>query len=150
MNRNNEKFVSFASSIKKGKVGEEIFKRDFLDFLGFDYEDVSNTQSFQIKGTDFIFPLGMVDVKGSYKTKKGTIILEEYTNVALLKYGWFDTSEAIMFIFVDPQTRHMVFIQTTIHSIYGITKIDYRFHLGIMMCRIAVGGRGRVHIGQSI
>lgn len=124
----NEKHVDFSTSIKKGKIGEEIFKQDFLDFLGFDYEDVSGTQSFQIKGTDFVFPLGQVDVKNSYNTNKGTIILEEYTNVAIKKLGWFDTSESVMFIFVDQHTRHMVFIPNTpkLHEWYNANRTVFQ------------------------
>lgn len=124
----NNRIVDFKTSIKKGKIGEEIFKQDFLDFLGFDYEDVSETQSFQIKGTDFVFPLGSVDVKNSYNTNKGTIIIEEYTNVATKKPGWFDTSESVMFIFVDQHTRHMCFVPNTpeLHNWYNANKEQFK------------------------
>jgi len=119
--------TEFSTDIKKGKVGEQIFKEDFLDFLKLKYEDVSGCQSFQIQGVDFCFPLGRVDIKNSYKSHDNTIIIEEYSDQTLKKKGWFDKSTAHLFIFVDPKTRHMVFVPNTkeLHTWYNENKLRW-------------------------
>ena len=43
----------FQASIKYGKAGEQIFKEEFLDFMGIEYVDVTNSQKFQVIDTDF-------------------------------------------------------------------------------------------------
>jgi len=42
------KFTSFEKDLARGKVGEQIFIEDFLDFLNIQYEDVTSSQGFQV------------------------------------------------------------------------------------------------------
>ena len=122
---------TFDETIKKGKVGEAVFIKDFLEFLNVKYEDVSGCQAFQVQGTDFIFPLGRVDIKNSYKSYYNTIVIEEYTNHAIKKPGWFDTSKAHLFVFVDAASRHMVFVPNTkiLHDWYDLNKSRFGLKL---------------------
>jgi len=120
--------ISLEESLKKGSAGERVFITDFLEFLNVKYENVTGQQAFQIMGTDFIFPLGKVDIKNSYKSYEHTIILEEYTNHSIKKPGWFDTSQAHLFVFVDVSTRHMVFVPNSfeLHNWYGGHKDQFK------------------------
>lgn len=62
--------TDFLEDIKRGKIGEVIFKEDFLDFLNIHYEDVSGCQRFQIIDTDFIAKIGSYEIKLNYTDNK--------------------------------------------------------------------------------
>ncbi len=108
--------TSFISDIKKGKIGEVIFKQDFIEFLHINYEDVTGCQQFQIIDTDFITKIGLYEIKCNYKDNK-IIIIEEYTNIneslGKISYGWFYKSRADLMVFISKATRSMILIPFT-------------------------------------
>ena len=115
--------------IKKGKVGEDIFEADFLDFLGIKYINVTNCQKFQVKDVDMDTTIGTYEIKANYKDNK-QIIIEEYTNMnpSLGKesLGWFYKSKADLLVFVSKKTRIMVIVPFTdeFKKHYEIIKED--------------------------
>ncbi|MBC8458746.1 MAG: hypothetical protein H8D67_12205 [Deltaproteobacteria bacterium] len=118
--------TKFEDDLRRGKVGERIFVEDFLKFLGFKYEDVSDRQSFRIEGADFLLPTGLVDVKANYKDDK-KIIIEDWANILTEKKGWFYTSSAKLFIFISTKTRTMIILPNTgeLHHWYESSKDNY-------------------------
>lgn len=122
--------VNFENDIKKGKIGEIIFKEDFLDFLNIKYEDVSMCQSFQLLDTDFLSKIGMYEIKTNYQDNK-KIIIEEFTNInedlAPISKGWFYKSKANLIVFISKKTRVMVFIPFTdsFKKHYDTIKTDF-------------------------
>lgn len=105
--------TDFHSDINRGKVGETIFKRDFLEFLDIDFIDVTGCQQFQIIDTDFRAKIGNYEIKTNYKDDR-QIIIEEYTNIneayGKLSYGWLYKTKADLVVFLSKRTRVMVMI----------------------------------------
>lgn len=116
----NSSYVSFEMSISKGKLGELIFKEDFLEFLGIKYKDVTGCQQFQIIDTDYIANIGgTYEIKASYKDDKA-LIIEDYTNYQpelgrqeRRSIGWIEKSTANLIIFISSSSRVMVFLPMT-------------------------------------
>lgn len=106
----------FQSDIKSGKIGELIFKDDFLDFLNIKYQDVTGCQQYQVTDSDFLSKVGLFEIKSNYKDDK-KIIIEEYTNVnekyGKIRQGWWYNSKADLIIFVSKTTRTMIFLPFT-------------------------------------
>ena len=111
MNRTN-----FKDDIQKGKIGENIFKEDFIEFLNINYIDVTGCQQFQIIDADFLSKIGLYEIKCNYKDNK-QIIIEEYTNInknlGNISYGWFYKSKADLIVFISKITRAMIMIPFT-------------------------------------
>lgn len=107
---------SFIKDISKGKIGELIFKEDFLDFLNITYKDVSNCQSFQVLDTDYSCSFGTYEIKTNYMDNK-KIIIEEFTNInenlGVISTGWFYKSKAKILVFISKKTRVMVLVPFT-------------------------------------
>jgi len=105
--------TNFQKDIKYGKVGEQIFINDFLEFLNINYEDVTDVQGFRVIDNDFVAKIGMYEIKTSYKDNK-IIIIEEYTNInkdfGKESLGWFYKSKADMMVFISKLTRTMILI----------------------------------------
>jgi hypothetical protein len=106
----------FENDIKRGKVGEQIFTEDFLQFLHIEYEDVTNSQGFQVIDSDYLAKIGLYEIKANYKDNK-QVIIEEYTNhneqLAPISYGWFYKSKADILVFISKATRAMILIPFT-------------------------------------
>jgi len=104
---------SFYSDIKKGKVGEDIFRQDFLDFLNIKYKDVTGNQQFQVIDTDFLTSIGLYEIKTNYKDND-ILYFEEYTNVneryGNITLGWTYKTKADLIVFISKKTRTMVFL----------------------------------------
>jgi hypothetical protein len=105
--------TEFVDDIKKGKIGEDIFIKDFLEFLDIKYVDVTGCQRFQIIDTDYLTKIGTYEVKTNYKDDEN-LIFEEYTNIekslGKISLGWLYKSQADLFVFVSKNTRTMVFL----------------------------------------
>lgn len=105
--------LSFLNDINKGKVGENIFKEDFLAFLDIDYEDVTNCQQFQVIDSDFKAKIGLYEIKANYNDD-GQIIIEDYTNInenlCKLSLGWWHKTKADLIVFVSKKTRNMILL----------------------------------------
>jgi hypothetical protein len=120
----------FYDDIKKGNIGEEIFKKDFLQFLDIKYEDVTGRQAFQAIDSDYLSKIGLYEIKTNYKDND-IIIIEDYTNanekLAPLSYGWFYKSKADMLVFISKSTRAMIMIPFTdnFKRHYELIKNDY-------------------------
>ena len=108
--------TKFFDDISKGKIGEQIFVDDFLNFLGIKYTDVTGNQGFQIIDADILAKIGLYEIKTTYKDDK-QIIIEEFTNInpALgpISYGWFYKSKADTLVFISKNTRSMILIPFT-------------------------------------
>lgn len=108
--------LSFSKDISRGKVGEEIFKEDFLSFLGIEYVDVTGCQKFQVIDSDYLTKIGTYEIKTNYKDNK-EVIIEEYTNIneeyCKKSYGWFYKTKADLLVFISKKTRVMVMIPFT-------------------------------------
>jgi hypothetical protein len=108
--------TNFIADIERGKIGETIFKEDFLEFLNIKYEDVTGCQQFQVIDSDFLSKVGLFEIKANYKDDK-KIIVEEYTNVnanlGKISCGWWYKSKADLIIFVSKATRTMIFMPFT-------------------------------------
>lgn len=104
---------NFYSDIKKGKVGEDIFRQDFLDFLNIKYKDVTGNQQFQVIDTDFLTSIGLYEIKTNYKDDH-ILYFEEYTNVderyGNITLGWTYKTQADLIVFISKKTRTMVFL----------------------------------------
>jgi len=102
--------------LEKGKVGEDIFERDFLNFLGIKYINVANCQKFQVQDIDMNTDIGTYEIKANYKDDK-QIIIEEFTNInenlCAISKGWLYKSKADLLVFVSKETRVMVIIPFT-------------------------------------
>ena len=108
--------ISFQESITKGKVGENIFETEFLDFMGIEYTNVANCQRYQVKDIDMDTSIGTYEIKTNYRDNR-QIIIEEYTNVnpklGKISLGWFYKTEADLVVCVSKKTKVMVFIPFT-------------------------------------
>ena len=71
---------SFIEDIKYGKLGEEIYRKNFLEFLNIKYIDVTGCQQFQIIDSDYLATIGLHEVKLNYKDNQ-ELIIEDYTNI---------------------------------------------------------------------
>jgi hypothetical protein len=100
--------TNFISDINKGKIGENIFKEDFLQFLKINYEDVSGCQRFQVIDADFLTKIGLYEIKTNYKDDE-ILIFEDYTNYNT-SLGWVYKTKADLIIFISVKTRTMVFL----------------------------------------
>jgi len=122
----------FQDDIKKGHIGEEIFKRDFLQFLNIKYEDVTGRQAFQAIDSDYLSKIGLYEIKTNYKDNK-IIIIEEYTNIntdlAPVSYGWFYKTKADMLVFISKETRAMIMIPFTENFKNHYSKIKDKYEL---------------------
>lgn len=105
--------LDFKKDIAKGKIGEDIFIDDFLNFLSIKYKDVTGCQQFQAIDSDFLTSIGTYEIKLNYKDNR-KIIIEEYTNIneslCKISYGWFYKSKADLLVFISKQSRTMVLI----------------------------------------
>jgi hypothetical protein len=105
--------TEFEKDIIFGKIGEDIFTKDFLELLDIKYIDVTKSQGFQIIDNDFVSKIGLYEVKTNYKDNK-EIIIEEYTNInenlGKINYGWFYKSKADIIVFVSKKTRSMILL----------------------------------------
>lgn len=108
--------TNFSKDIQIGKIGEQIFVEDFLQFLGIGYEDVTGRQGFQLIDSDYLAKIGLCEIKSNYKDNK-LVIIEEYTNInkslGNITDGWFYKSKADTLIFISPMTRAMILIPFT-------------------------------------
>ncbi len=126
--------TSFENDVQRGKVGEQIFTEDFLQFLNIKYQDVTGNQGFQLIDSDYLAKIGLYEVKASYKDNE-IIIIEEYTNynkqLGQISYGWFYKSKADMLVFISKTTRAMILIPFTdkFKKHYGTIKDAYDLKL---------------------
>jgi hypothetical protein len=108
--------TDFYEDIQKGKIGENIFKEDFLDFLQVKYQDVTNRQAFQIIDSDFLTKIGLYEIKTNYKDNE-ILIFEDYTNynkeLGKISLGWIYKTKADLVIFISKTTRKMIFLPMT-------------------------------------
>jgi hypothetical protein len=108
--------ISFQESINYGKQGEMIFKEEFLDFLGIEYQDVTGSQKFQVIDTDFKSRIGTYEVKLNYKDDKH-LIIEDYTNInenlGRVSKGWFYKTQSDLVVFISKKTRVIVILPFT-------------------------------------
>lgn len=108
--------TNFKDDIKKGIVGESMFKTDFLEFLNINFEDVTESKEYQAIDSDIKSAMGLYEIKTNYKDDD-SIIIEEYTNIDLecgpKIYGWFYKSKADMIVFISKRTRTMILIPFT-------------------------------------
>lgn len=105
--------TDFLKDIEKGKIGEVIFKEDFLDFLNINYEDVTGSQKYQIIDSDFLTKVGLCEIKTNYKDDEH-IIFEDYTNrneeLGPISLGWIYKTRADLLVFISKKTRTMIFL----------------------------------------
>lgn len=103
----------FLKDIEYGKIGEQIFKEDFLDFLDIKYKDVTGCQQFQVIDTDYLTSVGKYEIKTNYRDN-GILYIEEYTNVepeyGNISLGWIYKTSADLIVFVSKKTRSMIFL----------------------------------------
>ena len=122
--------LNFAEDIRRGKIGEDIFKEDFLDFLNINYLDVTSKQQFQAIDTDFNTKIGLYEIKTNYKDDNH-IIIEEYTNCNLkygsLTWGWWYKTKADLIVFISKATRDMILLplDDNLRDYYDFIKEDY-------------------------
>lgn len=125
--------TSFLNDIKRGKVGEQIFAEDFLNFLRIEYQDVTDVQGFRVIDSDFVAKIGLYEIKSNYKDDK-QIIIEEYTNIntelSPISFGWFYKSKADMMVFISKTTRAMILIPFTdeFKQHYEEIKTNYKMN----------------------
>jgi len=136
--------TDFKQDIKRGKLGELIFKDDFLEFLGIQYEDVTGRQQFQAIDQDFIGSIGTYEIKTNYKDDD-RIIIEEFTNVDKTygpeSAGWFYKSKADVLVCISKKTRMMILIPFTpaFKEYYETIKDNYELYKN----RVSIGSNGR-------
>lgn len=134
---------SFNELIDYGKIGEEIFKNEFLDFLQIKYTDVTNCQQFQIIDSDFITKIGLYEIKLNYKDDK-VLIFEDYTNINeslnKLSLGWFYKTKADLIVFISKSTHTMVFLPFTENFKNHYEKIKEKYEL--IKNKISYGDNG--------
>lgn len=103
-------YTTWNNSLNKGKIKEQIFKEDFLNYFEIGFIDVSLEKDYQRAGVDIISQcLSGIDVK-SYNDNK-YISLEEMSIVERNVKGWIYTSKAKFFVFVSIQTRTMLILK---------------------------------------
>lgn len=119
--------TNFLDDIKKGKVGEEIFKEDFLRFLKINFEDVTGCQQFRLIDSDFIAKIGLYEVKCNYKDND-CLVIEEYTDYPN-SLGWFYKSKADLMVFISKDTRLMILLPFTKEFKEYYEKIKNKYEL---------------------
>jgi hypothetical protein len=123
--------LNFDDWIKRGRIGEMIFKEDFLDFLRIKYKDVTGCQQFQVIDTDYLASIGgKIEVKSNYKDNK-QLVIEEHSNCdplyGRITPGWFEKTEANLIVFVSKDTRLMVFMPMTERLRVFYRSIKHKF-----------------------
>lgn len=117
--------TNFIDDIKKGKIGELIFKEDFLEFLNINFIDVTGCQQFQVIDSDYLTKIGLYEIKTNYKDDE-YLIFEDYTNynkeLGKISFGWVYKTKADLIIFISKKTRTMIFLPYTINF-----KNNYKF-----------------------
>jgi hypothetical protein len=107
------KTTDFLADIKRGGVGELIFKEDFLDFLNINYQDVTGSQKYQIIDSDYLTKIGLYEIKTNYKDND-ILIFEDYTNCNInlgkISYGWVYKTKSDLIVFISKTTRTMIFL----------------------------------------
>lgn len=105
--------LDFLADIERGKVGEDIFKKKFLDFLSIEYEDVTERQAFQKIDTDYLSGIGSIEVKSNYRDDK-VLFFEEWSNkdpgLGRKTLGWLYTTKADLIVFISKNTGTMIFL----------------------------------------
>ena len=124
--------TEFTEDIKKGEIGETIFKEDFLEFLGLRYINIAH--SFQVIDGDFLLGSNKkYEIKSNYKDD-GQIIIEEYSNynkgLGSVTPGWFYRSKADIIVFISKNTRTMIFLPFTeeFKQYYKNISSQYELH----------------------
>ena len=109
--------MDFSRDVLRGKSGELLFKRDFLDHLMIDYKDVTGDKSSQKIGIDFITSAGSYEVKSIFtdvRLKRLWLPFEEYSNYrrdcGLITDGWFKTTEADILVFAMVKRGSLIFV----------------------------------------
>jgi hypothetical protein len=110
-------YTSFANDIKKGKVGEQIFKDDFLEHLNIKYKDVTGNQAFQVIDTDYLASIGnKIEVKANYRDDN-KLYIEDYSHWEPdnyeLRNGWLIESKADLLVFISKKTRTHILLPNT-------------------------------------
>jgi len=110
------KTTDFIDDIAKGKIGETIFEKNFLNFLNINYKNVSGSQQYQIIDSDYLTQIGTYEIKTNYKDNQ-TLIFEEYTNInellGKISFGWIYKSKADLIVFISKLTETMIFLPMT-------------------------------------
>ena len=105
--------TDFFQDINKGKIGEQIFVEDFLNFLKFEYKDVTGCQKYQVIDSDFITGVKTYEVKANYKDNE-ILIFEDYTNInkqlSKISLGWIYKTKADLIVFISVKTRTMILL----------------------------------------
>lgn len=122
--------TNFGKDIARGKIGERIFKEDFLDFLDIHYQDVTGCQQFQVIDTDFLTMVtGYIEVKSNYQDND-LLVIEEYTNLnkefGPISFGWFYKTKAKLLACVSEKTRNIILVPLTerFRNYYKVTIFD--------------------------
>jgi len=121
--------TSFEEDQKRGKKGEQIFKEDYLDFLGIKYEDVSEDKAYQQEGFDFVTDIGNYEVKANYRDNQLLIFEEWYKHETVP--GWIYTTQADVIVFVSLTTRTMIILPLTDRFRYEYEYIKLEVDLQI-------------------
>jgi hypothetical protein len=105
--------TDFFKDIGRGKIGEQIFVDDFLNFLKIEYKDVTGCQKYQVIDSDFITGVKTYEIKANYKDND-ILIFEDYTNIneglGKKSLGWVYKTRADLIIFVSVKTRTMIML----------------------------------------
>lgn len=105
--------TDFLKDIIKGKIGEQIFVEDFLNFLKIEYKDVTGCQQYQVIDSDFITGIKTYEIKTNYKDNE-ILIFEDYTNknkqLGKISLGWVYKTKANLIIFISKETRTMIML----------------------------------------
>ena len=105
--------TDFFQDINKGKIGEQIFVEDFLNFLKIEYKDVTGCQKYQVIDSDFITGVKTYEVKANYKDNE-ILIFEDYTNInkqlSKISLGWIYKTKADLIVFISVKTRTMILL----------------------------------------
>ena len=135
--------TDFVIDIEKGRIGESIFRNDFLDFLNIEYTNVTGCQQFQVIDADYITKIGLCEVKNNYKDNC-MLIFEDYTNIntelSPRSLGWVYKTKADLIVFVSQKTRDMILLPFSDNF-----KAHYSFirkNTELVKNRISVGSNG--------
>jgi hypothetical protein len=99
--------TEFSSDIIKGKAGESIFIKKYLDPFKIEYKDVSTWPYFRSIGIDFNTNDFSYDVKNTYRDNE-RIVIEEDSSIK--KKGWIYTSEADIIVFLSEKSNNSIFL----------------------------------------
>jgi len=108
--------TDFINDINKGKIGELIFKEDFLEFLNINFINVTGCQQFQVIDSDYLTKIGIYEIKTNYKDDE-FLIFEDFTNIneelGKKSCGWIYKSKADLIVFISKNTKTMIFLPMT-------------------------------------